>query len=463
MVRLGRTESRIALLAGVIVAATAVCGAVYAETVDLTPKRQPGDFFRIETAIEVKGKVTVDPTTEKTEPLAIAANLNYEGQILQYDSGDKPVVRSLRDYDKAIAKIRVGEKPFEVVLRPEVRLIAADVSENRTTLFSPSGPLTRDELDLLETLGDSDALCNALTLELILPRKEVETGATWTIPESTWQLLLGLDSVRQVESSAKLVEIQNAQARIEFSADVQGTVHGSKTAVQVVGRCLFDTGNGTIVWAGAVVNEQRESNMIENAFAVSARVQWKCEPLTVSERLAKFDPGTLTFPPEGEQAGLLLQPEGKPWQLVHDRRWYLVEDSPELVVLRFVDSGDYLAQCNIYRGKGGSESITLAAFKEQVRVLLGDSLKQWLSESENEAGGGFKLFRVAAVGDEQGLPVQWTYYLLTTPRDERFVFLFSAQEDLSERLGDADQSLVAGFALLDPDETAAKEKPTASR
>ncbi|RMF94428.1 MAG: hypothetical protein D6741_12640, partial [Planctomycetota bacterium] len=381
----------------------------------------------------------------------------------QYEPGEKPVVRSLRDYDKAVAKITVGEKPFDVVLRPEVRLIAADVSENRTILFSPSGPLTRDELDLLETLGDSDALCNALTLETMLPGKKVETGASWTIPEGRWQLLLGLDSVRQAESTAKLVEVRDNQARIEFSADVHGSIHGSKTAVQVVGRCLFDTTSGTIVWAGAVVNEQRESNMIENAFAVSARVQWKCEPLDISERLAKFDPGTLTFPPNDDQAALLLQPEGKPWQLVHDRRWYLVEDSPDLVVLRFLDSGDYLAQCNIYRGKGGSENITLATFKEQVRLLLGDNLKQWISESENEAGGGFKLFRVAAVGDEQGLPVQWIYYLLTTPRDERFVFLFSAQEDLSERLGEADQALVAGFALLEPGETAAKEKPTASR
>ncbi|RMF90091.1 MAG: hypothetical protein D6741_17215, partial [Planctomycetota bacterium] len=68
----------------IVAAGTMVAGAVRAETVDLTPKRKAGDFYRMETAIEVKGKVTVDPTTEKTEPLAIAANLNYEGQILQY-------------------------------------------------------------------------------------------------------------------------------------------------------------------------------------------------------------------------------------------------------------------------------------------------------------------------------------------------------------------------------------------
>ena len=63
-------------------------------------------------------------------------------------------------------------------LRDEHRLITAELRGPKLTLFSPDGPLSREELDLLDIFGDSLALEGLLPDEvldrLLDPRRQNE-------------------------------------------------------------------------------------------------------------------------------------------------------------------------------------------------------------------------------------------------------------------------------------------------
>lgn len=417
-----------------------------AAEVSLTPNRQPGQFTHVELALEVEGSVTVDPKTAKQESLAILANLTYDEELLQYEASPKLVARSVRNYEKALAAVKVGQANLKPKLREDRRIVAADVSEGHTTLFSPHGPLTREELDLIDVLG------NSLILDRLLPGHRAAEGDSWEVDDATWQILLGLDSVVANDVPCRLVEVNGNLAKVEFQGDVRGSKYGSKSNVRVAGRLLFDTEAGQVTWFGVLVKETREANRIEHAFDISARLQMKCTPIEASERLAEVAPDALSFPPGDEQTRLLFRVEENGWQLLHDRRWFVIDESSELVILRMVDRGDYLAQCNVFQARKGDEKITLDGFQQQVQQILGDRFGQFLAAAERTGSTGHKMFRVAAVGEVSKVPIQWIYYLILTPDDRRYVMVFTSEAELAERFGDADEKLAAEFAFLEPAE-----------
>ena len=71
--------------------------------------------------------------------------------------------------------VNVGDAQFAPTLRPEHRLIAVEAGP-QTTLFSPAGNLTRDELDAVDIQADS------LLVDRLLPEKLVAVGDRSPLP-----------------------------------------------------------------------------------------------------------------------------------------------------------------------------------------------------------------------------------------------------------------------------------------
>ena len=111
---------------------------------------------RVEVALQVGGDLKlVNDGQTKTLPMSVVANLKYDEQLLALDArAPKPVGRATTTTARAVIKVdKGGEKPS---LGPYHRLIVAEkTGQSSPTLYCPTEPLAREELDLIDVPGNS--------------------------------------------------------------------------------------------------------------------------------------------------------------------------------------------------------------------------------------------------------------------------------------------------------------------
>ena len=118
-----------------------------------------------------------------------AAGLTYTERILAGGSG--PVVdKTARLYEIAKAMIKVGEDRSERSLRAERRLFVAQKYKDQALVYSPLGPLTREEADLTSQHFDT------LSLAGLLPGKTV--ASFWPVRSSASAPLWSVHSLSTV-------------------------------------------------------------------------------------------------------------------------------------------------------------------------------------------------------------------------------------------------------------------------
>ena len=100
--------------------------------------------------------------------------------------------RAARWVTQAASAINGEVRPTSSVLRPELSLLIAERAgvQGAVVVVSPSGPLTRPELELVQGPGDP------LTLADLLPAGDVAKGHSWKLPASAAIALSGYDVVK---------------------------------------------------------------------------------------------------------------------------------------------------------------------------------------------------------------------------------------------------------------------------
>ena len=224
------------LAVGLVLGTTPTAGLLLAgppdkRTYDLHPVRKPGELTKVQLKLEVAGKLGLipDDTTEapkakedavKWSKLAVTAQLAYEEKLLSASGPGEGVLKSVRYYTDASVKITRGDHVANPVLRPERRLIAVRAEGPLVTAFSPAGPLSRDELDLITPIG------NSLLLDNLLPDHAVAIGDSWKHGENLLTALLEWDTVTASEVQSTLTQIVGNYARAEFSGRAEGREGG---------------------------------------------------------------------------------------------------------------------------------------------------------------------------------------------------------------------------------------------
>ncbi|MCL6503566.1 MAG: hypothetical protein K6T86_12860 [Pirellulales bacterium] len=180
---------------------------------------------------------------------------------------------AVRHYERAIAAIQVEQNESTRELRDSRRLLAAACDGSQAWLWSPNGPLTRDELDLI------DLPANTLLLDLLLPAQAVAVGATWEHSPEQMALLLGLDaaSVSTVASTLKSCTAQ--EARMELAGKVEGAIGGVATELELAGKYTFDRVSNQITWLALRIQERRSIGHVSPGLDVIANLQVSIAPL----------------------------------------------------------------------------------------------------------------------------------------------------------------------------------------
>ncbi len=139
--------------------------------------------------------------------------------------------------------------------------------------------------------------------------------------------------------------------------------------------------------------------------------------------------------PGPEREALLLNAPNGAYSLRHDRDWHIYWDDPRLTVLKRVERGEVVAQCNLAVGPnaGKGKHQDLNQFREDVRKGLGKRFAAFLGagEVDGDTAGGFR-YKLGVQGRQGDLAVVWYYYLIAGPEGDQLLatFTLAANRDI---------------------------------
>ena len=265
---------------GLVVVGTAWSGrARAAETFDLQPVLPADSITRVEIVLQVGGEALLVSEGKKTSlPMSVVANLAYDERLLPGGTSAARV-RAVRYYDTANVAIKMatgGQKPS---LRADRRLIVASSDKAAVELVSPAGPLSRDELDLIELPGSS------LLIDQLLPTGPVAIGDTWTHSADLLAGLLGLDATSDVEVTSRLEQVADGLAKVVLTGSLRGAATGVGTQIELKAKYNFDLQSKRINYFALLVKEKRSVGHVGPGLDVVAKLLVKVTPITESVHL----------------------------------------------------------------------------------------------------------------------------------------------------------------------------------
>ena len=302
-----------------------------AEAITLRESTDDGPI-RVNTKVDLDGELQTANVEGKATPLKLVANANFAfvEEALKRTGRDAQAFASLRKYGKAQSAIEVAGQKSQLKLREAVQWIVAEGRPDGVRLFSPHGPLTYEEVDLLRTPIDS------LSAQALLPDEPVEVGEQWKPASWVLPFLAGVEAVEKSSLTCKLVSATAHEARVEFTGEISGGVVGAATQITLSGHYVFDIEHERISRLELKQTEKRAVSAVTPGLDVTARVTLeRSAAATDALEGAPTDREALEATPEK----LLLLFEMPAWkiELFHDRSWHLFHQNERVAVLLMLE------------------------------------------------------------------------------------------------------------------------------
>jgi hypothetical protein len=289
--------------------------------VTLRETLQPGTQYSVSCRVEVSGTLTLAPekgqSTAKSLKVSGNSALDYQERVLALGK-DQQVDRTIRLYRKLEFQRTVGDQQQQSTLRPAVRRLVILRHNQVEVPFSPDGPMTWNELDMIRTDVFSPALVG------LLPPQAVGIGQTWDATTTAVQELTDLEKVEGGSVTCKLDQLQvlggRPHARITFSGAVRGVGEDGPTRHAVDGYLLFDRESNHIAYVSMrglqhlVDKEGKTAGSVEGTFTMTRR------PEAVKELADQALQG-LKLEPNEDNTQLLYDNPELGVKFLHPRRW----------------------------------------------------------------------------------------------------------------------------------------------
>jgi len=423
----------------------------------LRAERSPGGVDLVQAALEVVGDLkTVDEGKVHRMKMSVAADFVYDERLLEVSRDGHGPMRSIRHYREAAGVIQSGDHQYKPALRDARRLIGVAIDGPELTLFSPQGPLSFEELELI------DVLANSLLLDRLLPQQAIAVGRSWEHSDELLAALLGLDTIAGADVKSVFTEVADGKARFEMSGQVEGAEDGVATKIELKAKYQFDLQRKRIIWLGILVREDRGVGHVDTGFDVVARLQMRITPGSRSKHLTDAALSGVSLKPTPELTQLGYESAGGGWRFSHDRRWFVITEEKDQAVLRLIDRGDKIAQCNVASLPKDADAteFTLEQFQNDVVRALGENFKSFVEASQRHNEADYRVFRVVAEGETAEVPMLWTYYLVFDKHGRRVVLAFVLEKEMLGRFDAADEKLVGTLRLAEPE---IASKPASAR
>ncbi len=284
-----------------------------AEKYALRTGNPDGSAVRVTARLEVGGQLKVTSDKDKKTdsiPMSVVAAFGYDEQRL--DDGSAPDHRlALRKYDEVQATIKIADRVIKPELRDTRCLVAAALGKVGVYLSSIDGPLTREELELIDIPG------NTLVVSDLLPQSEVEQGFRWKPTDDTLARLLGLDAVGHTEVECVLVDVQNGVAEMTLEGSLGGAINGVASEMELKGKLFFDVEHSVPKSLLLAIKEQRGIGHVGPGLDVVAKLKETFTPLIESKLLTPevVHSGKTTRRRSSTSAGVFVERQGFPLRI----------------------------------------------------------------------------------------------------------------------------------------------------
>jgi hypothetical protein len=404
---------------------------------------------RVRAAFRVGGDLTLEGKDGKAKvPMSVVAEFSYREQAWPGAEAASTAadVKYVRYYDQAQATIKIDQGGVQLELPEARRLIFASAGPASAILCSPDGPLTREELDLI------DIPAGTHLLDRLLPGRKVAAGGAWKHDKELMRLFLGMDEVSTCEVESVLTGEEQGYARMRLSGTVYGRTDGALTELEVKAGYLFDTRLRRITRLNLAFTEKREAGRIGPAVDVTGKLTLEVDPLSEVEGIADDQLAKIAGADAALETRLLFEDKEAGLRFLSDRQWYITSEESERMVLRRVDGGEFIAQCNVIVRPERQEGrqATLAEFERDIRFSLGERFDSLVSTDQWTNEAGLLCYRMVVHGHVDDLPVEWRYYLAAPSAGKSVALAVSVEPRFTEQLGDADRALVETMELFSP-------------
>jgi len=408
----------------------------------------------------------------RSQPIAVEANFDFTERADEA-AGPGGVARS---FDVATASIATGRRSVRQELAEDARHLLVAIVGTTPSPFLPGGVIGRAEADLLDVPFD------AAILDALRPTAPVAEGDSWEVAADVAAGLLGTDTISSGALRCTLEALEADRGRVRLDGVVAGAVDGVPTRIVIDGSCLLEglvpagwggwSATGRVSSLEATLAERRQAGFVAPGFDVQAKVTVKRSPADRDSPADAAGPlaGVTPARPAGPtRPGLVWHRHvGGRYDLVLDRRWRVVEDGPEGLVMRLVDAGALVAQCSILPlpRTNPAEPPSLEQVSQDVARSLSGQFGHVAAADEAVREDGTRLVRIVAEGTAEGRPFRWIHHVVIDPDGHRAAVTCMLEPSLEARFAAADRDLVGGLRLLGdgvaapPDRSAAlPEKP----
>lgn len=427
-----------------------------ADKYDMTPRSQIDRTNRITVELKVGGELLAKPvvgigakqsaTAETSRlPMSVDASLEYDEVLLERDY-------AARNYVRAEATIKVDDGGKTPRLEAEQKLVIADrretiAGDGRAVLYAPGGPLSREQLDLIDIVG------NTLAIDSLLPSEEIELGGSWDVDQQAMATLLGLDSVAVCEVSCVLDDGNSKYARFQLSGVVHGTVDSAATEFDVRAIGLFHRRHQQITQLNIAVTEKGSVGPATPGLDATAKATIKRTPtvrpaILSRQALAKIE--------DRQQLGVSFRSPTHGFEIEHGREWFVAGSSRIGVTLRQVDESGLTAQSTFRRqaAREPGKEPTAESLEQEIRFALGDSFRELVSSEQWVNPAGLRCLGMVVRGETDGVKLEWRHYLAMPPADtsadiQHSVSLATTVEQAdADQVGRADRQLIDALRLV---------------
>jgi hypothetical protein len=442
---MGRNRKMGAMGSGVILLAIAAATARGSDPVPLREEARVGDVSRA--VVELKAEGTFKPATlpgsPEAKPLALKVETRVESveRVGTVDPQGRPR-RAFRQVEAAAATINGEVRPSSSTLRVEVATLVADRREGSVAITSAGGPMTRAELELVQGPGDP------LVLPSLLPPKPVAVGDRWIVGELAARNLSGYDALASNALEATLEAVDEASVRVRLLGTIRGAALGGEGSMACDGSFTFDRKANRVARLTLRRAEVRRAGPIEagldvkSVLTVTRETAPLVKPLDDEEFLAKAVEAS-----RGPDLLLFNAPDGK-YSLFHDRDWHLYWDDDRQVILKRLDRGEMVAQCNLSVGPnaGKGRHQDLDQFKGDLKKALGSRFLRFVGEGEVDgSAAGHYRYKVSVQGKQGDSEVLWHYYLIASPDGDQLIATFTLGLAQQAQFSDQDLRLIGSL------------------
>ncbi|VTR93459.1 Uncharacterized protein OS=Pirellula staleyi (strain ATCC 27377 / DSM 6068 / ICPB 4128) GN=Psta_2561 PE=4 SV=1 [Gemmata massiliana] len=219
------------------------------DAVTLAEPFKPGHTTKVEVQVKLTGKLAL-PSTEKGKapqlvPVSGTSKLVYEERLLKPE--DTELLKTVRAYRDVSFERTVGEAKQDAGLRPSVRRMVIIKAGAKKAPFSPDGPLTWGEIDVVRTDVFNPALVPGL-----LPPDPVKPGQSWKATAAAVSELTDMEKIEEGTIAVELVgftKLNNRRlARLKISGTVRGVNEDGPNRQKLEGTAYFDLDSNLLTY-----------------------------------------------------------------------------------------------------------------------------------------------------------------------------------------------------------------------